>query len=33
VAFLVFLAHPDTTEFIRGSWLVHHEAPDVGEQV
>ena len=25
VAFLVFLAHPDTTEFIRGSWLAHHD--------
>ena len=32
-AFLVFLAHPDTTEFIRGAWLVHHEAPDVDEPV
>jgi hypothetical protein len=25
LAFLGLLAHPDTTEFIRGSWLVHHE--------
>lgn len=33
LAFLVFLAHPDTTEFIRGSWLAHHDAPDVDEQV
>ena len=33
VAFLAFLAHPDTTEFIRGSWLAHHDAPDVDEQV
>ena len=31
LAFLVFLAHPDTTEFIRGSWLAHHDAPDVDE--
>jgi len=33
LAFLVFLAHPDTTEFIRGSWLAHHDVPDVDEQV
>ena len=33
IAFLVFLAHPDTTEFIRGSWLAHHDVPDVDEQV
>jgi len=32
VAFLAFLAHPDTTAFIRGAWLVHHEK-DVDEQV
>jgi hypothetical protein len=25
LAFLVLLAHPDTTEFVRGAWLVHHE--------
>ena len=25
VAFLFFLAHPDTTEYIRGAWLVHHD--------
>jgi hypothetical protein len=28
IAFLALLAHPDTTEFIRGSWLAHHEVPD-----
>ena len=28
VAFLALLAHPDTTEFVRGSWLAHHEVPD-----
>jgi len=28
VAFLVFLVHPDTTEYIRGAWLVHHDATD-----
>jgi hypothetical protein len=28
VAFLFFLVHPDTTEYIRGAWLVHHEAGD-----
>ena len=28
LAFLALLAHPDTTEFIRGSWLAHHEVPD-----
>lgn len=26
LAFLALLAHPDTTAFIRGSWLVHHDA-------
>ena len=31
LAFLAFLAHPDTTEFIRGAWLVHHD--EVDEQV
>jgi len=31
LAFLVLLAHPDTTEFIRGAWLVHHD--EVDEQV
>ena len=34
LAFLGLLAHPDTTEFIRGSWLVHHDrdpdGPDRG---
>ena len=25
VVFLALLAHPDTTEFVRGSWLAHHE--------
>ena len=33
LAFLAFLAHPDTTEFIRGSWLAHHDVPDIDEQV
>jgi hypothetical protein len=28
VAFLVFLLHRDTTAFVRGSWLVHHDAED-----
>jgi hypothetical protein len=28
LAFLALLAHPDTTEFVRGSWLAHHEVPD-----
>jgi hypothetical protein len=28
VVFLGLLAHPDTTAFIRGSWLVHHESAD-----
>jgi hypothetical protein len=28
IAFLALLAHPDTTAFIRGSWLVHHDATD-----
>ena len=28
VVFLALLAHPDTTEFVRGSWLAHHEVPD-----
>jgi hypothetical protein len=28
VAFLVFLLHLDTTAFVRGSWLVHHDAED-----
>ena len=28
LAFLALLAHPDTTEFVRGAWLVHHEVPD-----
>jgi len=27
-AFVVFLVHPDTTAFIRGAWLVHHDAAD-----
>jgi hypothetical protein len=25
LAFVALLAHPDTTEFIRGAWLVHHD--------
>lgn len=28
VAFLFFLFHRDTTAFVRGSWLVHHEVED-----
>ncbi len=28
VAFLGLLAHPDTTAFVRGSWLVHHDSAD-----
>ena len=32
LVFLALLAHPDTTEFVRGAWLVHHEMPD-DEQV
>ncbi len=28
LAFLALLAHPDTTEFVRGAWLVHHDVPD-----
>ena len=28
LVFLALLAHPDTTEFVRGAWLVHHEVPD-----
>jgi hypothetical protein len=32
VAFLALLAHPDTTAFIHGAWLVHHEA-DTSEPV
>ncbi len=31
VAFLALLAHPDTTEFVRGAWLTHHA--DVDEPV
>ncbi len=27
VALLVFLLHPDTTRFVRGAWLVHHDVP------
>jgi hypothetical protein len=30
VAFVALLFHPDTTEFIRGAWVVHHEAADRG---
>lgn len=26
VVFLALLAHPETTEFIRGAWLSHHDA-------
>jgi hypothetical protein len=33
LAFLVLLAHPDTTEFVRGAWLVHHDAADTNEPV
>jgi hypothetical protein len=25
VVFLAMLAHPDTTEFVRGAWLAHHD--------
>ena len=28
LVFLALLAHPDTTAFVRGSWLVHHEVTD-----
>ena len=28
--FVALLLHPDTTEFIRGAWVVHHEAADKG---
>jgi hypothetical protein len=28
LVFLALLAHPDTTEFVRGAWLVHHDAAD-----
>jgi hypothetical protein len=28
VVFLALLAHPDTTEFVKGSWLAHREADD-----
>jgi hypothetical protein len=28
--FLVMLFHPDTTAFVRGAWLVHHEAGEHG---
>jgi hypothetical protein len=28
VVFLAMLVHPETTEFVRGSWLAHHEVPD-----
>ncbi len=28
VVFVAMLFHPDTTEFIRGAWVVHHEATD-----
>jgi hypothetical protein len=31
LAFLALLAHPDTTAFVRGAWLVHHDVPDVDE--
>jgi hypothetical protein len=30
VVFVALLFHRDTTEFIRGSWVVHHEASDQG---
>ena len=26
--FVALLLHPDTTEFIRGAWVLHHEAAD-----
>jgi hypothetical protein len=32
VVFLALLAHPDTTEFIRGAWLAHRES-DANEPV
>jgi hypothetical protein len=28
LAFLVLLLHRDTTAFVRGAWLVHHEVED-----
>ena len=28
VVFIGLLFHPDTTEFVRGAWLVHHEVAD-----
>ena len=31
LALLVFLAHPDTTDYIHGAWLVHHDAADVSD--
>jgi len=31
LALLVFLVHPDTTDYIHGSWLVHHDAADVSD--
>ena len=33
VAFLALLAHRDTTEFFRGSWLVHHDEADTNNVV
>jgi hypothetical protein len=31
LVFLALLAHPDTTEFVRGAWLAHHEVASDGE--
>ena len=31
LALLVFLGHPDTTDYIHGAWLVHHDAADVAD--
>jgi hypothetical protein len=33
LVFLALLAHPDTTEFVRGAWLVHHDAGSDAESV
>ena len=33
LVFLGLLAHPDTTEFIRGSWLVHHDPTSDTESI
>jgi hypothetical protein len=31
LVFLALLAHPDTTEFVRGAWLAHREVASDGE--